>query len=145
MCTNRHPGLITVPKTEVVKQRDIVRGGIWLPGQGVPSTSYSSLYCFDRTGGGRSGTFCAICSISEMIRQQNIVDVFHMVKTLRNNKSNMVETLVRCRENPWARNDDVSLRLTIIGIRDTLRNTVCIVVIWCSRGRHLCKLRSCQA
>ncbi|RXM93423.1 Receptor-type tyrosine-protein phosphatase T, partial [Acipenser ruthenus] len=45
------------------------------------------------TGGGRSGTFCAICSISEMIRQQNIVDVFHMVKTLRNNKSNMVETL----------------------------------------------------
>ncbi|MBN3272075.1 PTPRT phosphatase, partial [Polyodon spathula] len=45
------------------------------------------------TGGGRSGTFCAICSISEMIQQQNIVDVFHVVKTLRNNKSNMVETL----------------------------------------------------
>uniref|UniRef100_A0A8C8LNZ4 protein-tyrosine-phosphatase n=1 Tax=Oncorhynchus tshawytscha TaxID=74940 RepID=A0A8C8LNZ4_ONCTS len=47
-------------------------------------------------GGGRSGTFCAICSISEMIQQQNIVDVFHTVKTLRNNKSNMVETMVRC-------------------------------------------------
>uniref|UniRef100_A0A8C7HKD9 protein-tyrosine-phosphatase n=1 Tax=Oncorhynchus kisutch TaxID=8019 RepID=A0A8C7HKD9_ONCKI len=46
-------------------------------------------------GGGRSGTFCAICSISEMIQQQNIVDVFHTVKTLRNNKSNMVETMVR--------------------------------------------------
>ncbi|XP_023651143.1 receptor-type tyrosine-protein phosphatase T isoform X6 [Paramormyrops kingsleyae] len=45
------------------------------------------------TGGGRSGTFCAICSISEMIQQQNIVDVFHTVKTLRNNKSNMVETM----------------------------------------------------
>ncbi|XP_039590349.1 receptor-type tyrosine-protein phosphatase T isoform X8 [Polypterus senegalus] len=45
------------------------------------------------TGGGRSGTFCAICSINEMIQQQNIVDVFHTVKTLRNNKSNMVETL----------------------------------------------------
>uniref|UniRef100_A0A674DGX1 protein-tyrosine-phosphatase n=1 Tax=Salmo trutta TaxID=8032 RepID=A0A674DGX1_SALTR len=45
-------------------------------------------------GGGRSGTFCAICSISEMIQQQNIVDVFHTVKTLRNNKSNMVETMV---------------------------------------------------
>ncbi|XP_045079927.1 receptor-type tyrosine-protein phosphatase T-like [Coregonus clupeaformis] len=44
-------------------------------------------------GGGRSGTFCAICSISEMIQQQNIVDVFHTVKTLRNNKSNMVETM----------------------------------------------------
>uniref|UniRef100_A0A8C9U3N0 protein-tyrosine-phosphatase n=1 Tax=Scleropages formosus TaxID=113540 RepID=A0A8C9U3N0_SCLFO len=47
------------------------------------------------TGGGRSGTFCAICSINEMIQQQNIVDVFHTVKTLRNNKANMVETMVR--------------------------------------------------
>ncbi len=47
-----------------------------------------------RTGGGRSGTFCAICSICEMIQQQNIVDVFHTVKTLRNNKANMVETMV---------------------------------------------------
>uniref|UniRef100_A0A8C1JIQ6 protein-tyrosine-phosphatase n=1 Tax=Cyprinus carpio TaxID=7962 RepID=A0A8C1JIQ6_CYPCA len=46
------------------------------------------------TGGGRSGTFCAICSICEMIQQQNIVDVFHTVKTLRNNKANMVETMV---------------------------------------------------
>uniref|UniRef100_A0A667XU43 protein-tyrosine-phosphatase n=1 Tax=Myripristis murdjan TaxID=586833 RepID=A0A667XU43_9TELE len=44
------------------------------------------------TGGGRSGTFCAICSISEMIQQQNIVDVFHTVKTLRNNKTNMHTT-----------------------------------------------------
>lgn len=48
-----------------------------------------------RTGGGRSGTFCAICSINEMIQQQNIIDVFHTVKTLRNNKTNMVETMVR--------------------------------------------------
>ena len=30
-----------------------------------------------------------------MIQQQNIVDVFHTVKTLRNNKTNMVETMVR--------------------------------------------------
>ncbi|CAL8337692.1 unnamed protein product [Lota lota] len=45
------------------------------------------------TGGGRSGTFCAVCSISEMIRQQNTVDVFHTVKTLRNNKTNMVESM----------------------------------------------------
>lgn len=29
-----------------------------------------------------------------MIQQQNIVDVFHTVKTLRNNKANMVETMV---------------------------------------------------
>uniref|UniRef100_A0AAR2LS57 protein-tyrosine-phosphatase n=1 Tax=Pygocentrus nattereri TaxID=42514 RepID=A0AAR2LS57_PYGNA len=46
------------------------------------------------TGGGRSGTFCAICSICEMIQQQNIIDVFHTVKTLRNNKANMVETML---------------------------------------------------
>ncbi|NXC83157.1 PTPRT phosphatase, partial [Cercotrichas coryphoeus] len=46
-----------------------------------------------RNGGGRSGTFCAICSVCEMIQQQNIIDVFHIVKTLRNNKSNMVESL----------------------------------------------------
>ncbi|CAG10736.1 unnamed protein product [Tetraodon nigroviridis] len=45
------------------------------------------------TGGGRSGTFCGICSINEMIQQQNIIDVFHTVKTLRNNKTNMVETM----------------------------------------------------
>lgn len=30
-----------------------------------------------------------------MIQQQNIIDVFHTVKTLRNNKTNMVETMVR--------------------------------------------------
>lgn len=35
-----------------------------------------------------------MCSINEMIQQQNIVDVFHTVKTLRNNKTNMVETMV---------------------------------------------------
>lgn len=34
-----------------------------------------------------------------MIQQQNIVDVFHTVKTLRNNKTNMVETMVRIREH----------------------------------------------
>lgn len=33
-----------------------------------------------------------------MIQQQNIIDVFHIVKTLRNNKSNMVETLVSIQE-----------------------------------------------
>lgn len=57
----------------------------------VMATILCPLY---RTGGGRSGTFCAICSINEMIQQQNIIDVFHTVKTLRNNKTNMVETMV---------------------------------------------------
>ncbi|XP_018418112.1 PREDICTED: receptor-type tyrosine-protein phosphatase T isoform X4 [Nanorana parkeri] len=49
------------------------------------------VHCLN--GGGRSGTFCAICSVCEMIQQQNIIDVFHTVKTLRNNKANMVEAL----------------------------------------------------
>ncbi|TWW62684.1 Receptor-type tyrosine-protein phosphatase T [Takifugu flavidus] len=59
-----------------------------------PGNAWGSLrMSWKRTGGGRSGTFCAICSISEMIKQQNIIDVFHTVKTLRNNKTNMVETV----------------------------------------------------
>ncbi|XP_061297410.1 receptor-type tyrosine-protein phosphatase T isoform X10 [Pezoporus flaviventris] len=53
------------------------------------------VHCLN--GGGRSGTFCAICSVCEMIQQQNIIDVFHIVKTLRNNKSNMVESLEQYR------------------------------------------------
>ncbi len=47
-----------------------------------------------RNGGGRSGTFCAISIVSEMLRHQRSVDVFHAVKTLRNNKPNMVDLLV---------------------------------------------------
>lgn len=63
-------------------------------GVGLPQEWGSTLPSVFRNGGGRSGTFCAICSVCEMIQQQNIIDVFHIVKTLRNNKSNMVETLV---------------------------------------------------
>uniref|UniRef100_A0A8C2HNJ0 protein-tyrosine-phosphatase n=1 Tax=Cyprinus carpio TaxID=7962 RepID=A0A8C2HNJ0_CYPCA len=49
--------------------------------------------CF-RNGGGRSGTFCAISIVCEMLCHQHSVDVFHAVKTLRNNKPNMVDLLV---------------------------------------------------
>ncbi|KAK1796307.1 hypothetical protein P4O66_009372 [Electrophorus voltai] len=62
------------------------------------------------TGGGRSGTFCAICSICEMIQQQNIVDVFHTVKTLRNNKANMVETMVSHRSAQSKKKKKTSLK-----------------------------------
>lgn len=48
-----------------------------------------------RNGGGRSGTFCAISIVCEMLQHQRSVDVFHAVKTLRNNKPNMVDLLVR--------------------------------------------------
>lgn len=47
-----------------------------------------------RNGGGRSGMFCAIGIVVEMVKRQNVVDVFHAVKTLRNSKPNMVETPV---------------------------------------------------
>lgn len=48
-----------------------------------------------RNGGGRSGTFCACNILLEMIQYQNMVDIFYAVKTLRNCKPNMVESLVR--------------------------------------------------
>lgn len=50
-----------------------------------------------RNGGGRSGTFCACTMIMEMIGHHSMVDVFYAVKTLRNSKTNMVETMVNCR------------------------------------------------
>ncbi|XP_056155652.1 receptor-type tyrosine-protein phosphatase mu-like isoform X1 [Lampris incognitus] len=49
------------------------------------------VHCLN--GGGRSGAFCAISIVCEMLRQQRAVDVFHAVKTLRNNKPNMVDLL----------------------------------------------------
>ncbi|XP_040206342.1 receptor-type tyrosine-protein phosphatase kappa isoform X15 [Rana temporaria] len=48
------------------------------------------IHCLN--SGGRSGVFCAISIVCEMIKRQNVVDVFHAVKTLRNSKPNMVET-----------------------------------------------------
>ncbi|XP_064408324.1 receptor-type tyrosine-protein phosphatase U isoform X2 [Latimeria chalumnae] len=48
-------------------------------------------------GGGRSGTFCTCFMILEMTESQNLVDVFFAVKTLRNYKPNMVETLEQYR------------------------------------------------
>uniref|UniRef100_A0A672M124 Receptor-type tyrosine-protein phosphatase U n=1 Tax=Sinocyclocheilus grahami TaxID=75366 RepID=A0A672M124_SINGR len=53
------------------------------------------VHCLN--GGGRSGTYCASNILMEMIQYQNIVDVFYAVKTLRNAKPNMVETLEQYR------------------------------------------------
>ncbi|CAG07139.1 unnamed protein product, partial [Tetraodon nigroviridis] len=55
------------------------------------------VHCLN--GGGRSGTFCAISIVCEMLQHQRSVDVFHAVKTLRNNKPNMVDLLVS-QKNP---------------------------------------------
>ncbi|XP_072235087.1 receptor-type tyrosine-protein phosphatase mu-like isoform X6 [Leuresthes tenuis] len=49
------------------------------------------VHCLN--GGGRSGVFCSISIVCEMLRQQRCIDVFHAVKTLRNNKPNMVDLL----------------------------------------------------
>ncbi|XP_063810571.1 receptor-type tyrosine-protein phosphatase U isoform X1 [Pseudophryne corroboree] len=49
------------------------------------------IHCLN--GGGRSGTFCSCAMLCEMIRCHHVVDVFYAVKSLRNIKPNMVETL----------------------------------------------------
>ncbi|KAM9775335.1 receptor-type tyrosine-protein phosphatase mu-like isoform 1-T1 [Syngnathus typhle] len=49
------------------------------------------VHCLN--GGGRSGVFCGVNIVCDMLRQQRSLDVFHAVKTLRNNKPNMVELL----------------------------------------------------
>uniref|UniRef100_A0A1A8BY83 Receptor-type tyrosine-protein phosphatase U n=1 Tax=Nothobranchius kadleci TaxID=1051664 RepID=A0A1A8BY83_NOTKA len=49
------------------------------------------VHCLN--GGGRSGTFCACNILLEMIQYQNMADIFYAVKTLRNCKPNMVESL----------------------------------------------------
>lgn len=49
---------------------------------------------FPRNGGGRSGTFCTCIMLLEMMRSHGMVDVFYAVKTLRDSKPNMVESLV---------------------------------------------------
>lgn len=55
-----------------------------------------------RNGGGRSGMFCAIGIVVEMVKRQNVVDVFHAVKTLRNSKPNMVEAPVSHSHGCWS-------------------------------------------
>lgn len=64
-------------------------------------TKSHGLLCSN--GGGRSGTFCACNILLEMIQYQNMVDIFYAVKTLRNCKPNMVESLVRNKAVFWSR------------------------------------------
>ncbi|KAJ8377526.1 hypothetical protein AAFF_G00256220 [Aldrovandia affinis] len=53
------------------------------------------IHCLN--GGGRCGMFCALTFVCDMIKRQNVVDVFHAVKSLRNSKPNMVESLEQYR------------------------------------------------
>ncbi|XP_031551963.1 receptor-type tyrosine-protein phosphatase alpha-like, partial [Actinia tenebrosa] len=44
-------------------------------------------------GDGRSGTFCAIASCLERVKQEQVLDVFQTVKSIRVNRPGAVETL----------------------------------------------------
>uniref|UniRef100_UPI00358E6B0C receptor-type tyrosine-protein phosphatase kappa-like isoform X2 n=1 Tax=Myxine glutinosa TaxID=7769 RepID=UPI00358E6B0C len=84
----------------------------WPSGRDVPSSRHSFLrlvlaverwqddygmggrtavHC--QNGAGRSGTFCAVSIACDMVKRQDVVDVFHAVKTLRNSKPNIVDSL----------------------------------------------------
>ncbi|XP_008395633.1 receptor-type tyrosine-protein phosphatase kappa isoform X7 [Poecilia reticulata] len=58
--------------------------------EGEEGEGRTIVHCLN--GGGRSGVFCASSIVCEMAKRQNVVDVFHAVKTLRNSKPNMVDT-----------------------------------------------------
>ncbi|XP_077980993.1 receptor-type tyrosine-protein phosphatase kappa-like [Glandiceps talaboti] len=52
-----------------------------------------AVHC--RNGLGRSGVFCAFVAANEKIKMEQIVNVFQAVKTLRDNRPQMVETLAQ--------------------------------------------------
>jgi hypothetical protein len=49
---------------------------------------------FISNGVGRSGTFCAIASSLERVKQEQVLDVFQTVKSIRVSRPGTVETLV---------------------------------------------------
>jgi protein tyrosine phosphatase len=54
---------------------------------------------FNSNGVGRSGTFCAIASSLERVKQEHVLDVFQTVKNIRVNRPGAVQTLVGIKEN----------------------------------------------
>ncbi|XP_048850224.1 receptor-type tyrosine-protein phosphatase U-like isoform X2 [Brienomyrus brachyistius] len=69
--------------------------GLVLKWQGEAGEGRTVVHCLN--GGGRSGTFCTCIMLLEMMRSHGIVDIFYAVKTLRNSKPNMVESLEQYR------------------------------------------------
>ncbi|XP_028516626.1 receptor-type tyrosine-protein phosphatase epsilon-like [Exaiptasia diaphana] len=57
------------------------------------ASSHSPIVAQCSNGVGRSGTFCAIYSIIERVKQEQIVDVFQAVKDIRRNRPRAVGTL----------------------------------------------------
>ena len=52
------------------------------------------FYFISSNGVGRSGTFCAIVSTLERVKQEQVLDVFQTVKSIRTNRPGAVQTLV---------------------------------------------------
>ena len=50
---------------------------------------------FPSDGVGRTGAFCALYSVLERVKTEQIVDVFQAVKTLRIQRTGLLSTIVR--------------------------------------------------
>ena len=55
--------------------------------------NYMTFICSD--GCGRTGVYIAISILLERLKTEGVVDVFHTVRTLRHQRSGMVESYVR--------------------------------------------------
>ena len=53
-----------------------------------------TLYCPCSDGVGRTGAFCALYSVLERVKTEQIVDVFQAVKTLRIQRTGLLQTIV---------------------------------------------------
>ncbi|CAM9628249.1 unnamed protein product [Lampetra fluviatilis] len=83
-----------VPTSPASFLRLVGRVGAWQD-QLAEEEGRTLVHCLN--GGGQSGTYCAVSILCDMVKGQSVADVFTAVKTLRNNKPNMVETLEQYR------------------------------------------------
>ncbi|XP_064079822.1 receptor-type tyrosine-protein phosphatase eta-like isoform X2 [Macrobrachium nipponense] len=59
----------------------------------IPPKTRTVVHC--SAGVGRTGTFIALCNLQEEMKAKNTVDVFQAVYRMRQNRVNMVQTLVQ--------------------------------------------------
>ena len=50
--------------------------------------------CIFSNGVGRSGVFCGLLSLLEILKMETAIDVFHKVKAMRTQRPGMVQTVV---------------------------------------------------
>lgn len=62
----------------------------------LSTEQYSSVHIqfLFSDGSGRSGTFCAVYSLLERVKSEQVVDVFQAIRVLRLGRPEAVETLV---------------------------------------------------